>query len=50
MTIIIKDFICPYCNSKEYYILDTKDIKNNIICDSCGNYVSIKDENIEIIK
>ena len=28
--------------------LDTNDIKNNIICDNCGNYVSVKDANIEV--
>ena len=48
MTIIIKNFNCPYCGSKEYYILDTEDIKNNIICDSCGNYVNVKDTDIYI--
>ena len=48
MTIIIKDFKCPYCGSKEYYILDLQDITNNIICDNCGNYVRINDDDIEI--
>ena len=50
MTIIIKGFICPYCGSKEYYILDTEDVKNNIICDECGNYVNVKDSDIKIMK
>ena len=48
MTIIINNFKCPYCGNKEYYILDTNDIKNNIICDNCGNYVSVKDADIKI--
>lgn len=48
MKIIINEFICPYCGCKEYYILDTEDVKNNIICDSCGNYVNVKDSDIEI--
>ena len=48
MTIIIKNFKCPYCSGEEYYILDTEDIKNNIICDNCGNYVTVKDADIEI--
>ena len=50
MTIIIKNFNCPYCGSKEYYILDLNDIINNIICDSCGSYVNVKDADIKIIK